>query len=248
MPAGALRPLKTAERIALAIVREIVELGLVAGDPLPKEADLTRKYSASRASVREALRLLEVQGLIEVHRGSHVGTTVGEVRAASLARTLTLYFHMAGTTYDEILNTWSAIEPLLVESAAANPDRHRVNELMGPFAELEEYEWETYVNLHDAVFTLASNRALAFLGRAVGMLSAIMLRDVSEERVGEFSADYRRIANAVLAGDAALSREAMSQHIAQVIEMHQQLSPERVGARVTSDEIEQIQLAALQVL
>ena len=247
MPAGALRPLKTAERIALAIVREIVELGLDAGDPLPKEADLTEKYSASRASVREALRLLEVQGLIEVHRGSHVGTTVGEVRAANLARTLTLYFHMAGTTYDEIFDTWFVIEPLLVESATRNPDKERVAQLIGPFAGIENFEWETYVNLHDAVFTLASNRALAFLGRAVGMLSAIMLRDVSEERVGEFSEDYRRIASAVLSGDATLARAAMSQHIEQVIEMHKQLSPERVGARVTSDEIEQIQLAALRV-
>ena len=61
--------------------------GLGSGDRLPLEAAMVEQYGVSRASLREALRLLEVQGLIRLKPGPGGGPVVGAVEAANLART-----------------------------------------------------------------------------------------------------------------------------------------------------------------
>src|SRR3954452_15685314 len=67
---GALvRSMKTSERVAMDVVRDIVEQRLQPGDRLAGEAAMLDRYGPSRASVREALRLLEVQGLISLKPG-----------------------------------------------------------------------------------------------------------------------------------------------------------------------------------
>src|SRR5262245_26288531 len=73
------RPLKTSEIVALEIVRDIVAQGLAAGDRLPLEAQMLVQYRVSRSSLREALRLLETQGLIAIRPGPGAGTVVGRV-------------------------------------------------------------------------------------------------------------------------------------------------------------------------
>ena len=83
---GNRRPQKTAERVAADIVRDLVAEGLRTGDHLPLEAAMVERYHASRASVREALRLLEVQGLIHLKPGPGGGPVVGQVDPANLAR------------------------------------------------------------------------------------------------------------------------------------------------------------------
>src|SRR5581483_7525231 len=74
------RNAKTSEVVALDIVRDIVARNLKPGDKLPLESELLRQYRVSRSSLREALRLLEVQGLITIRPGPGGGTVVGRVR------------------------------------------------------------------------------------------------------------------------------------------------------------------------
>ena len=60
---------------------------------------MLEEYGLSRESLREGLRLLEVQGLITIRRGPGGGPIVGHLDPASLGRTSTLYYHLAGATY-----------------------------------------------------------------------------------------------------------------------------------------------------
>jgi len=68
------RTLKTSEIVALEIVRDIVSQRFKAGDRLPLESEMLAHYRVSRSSLREALRLLEVQGLIVIRPGPGAGT------------------------------------------------------------------------------------------------------------------------------------------------------------------------------
>ena len=63
------RTAKTAETVAAAIVRDIVSRKLRPGDTLPLESEMLAHYRVSRASLREALRILEVQELIRLKPG-----------------------------------------------------------------------------------------------------------------------------------------------------------------------------------
>src|SRR5689334_15450309 len=156
------RTLKTSEVVALEIVRDIVRQNLQPGDRLPLEADMLVQYRVSRSSLREALRLLEVQGLITIRPGPGAGTVVGRVLPGNLARTLTLHLHMLGATYDQLLEAWVESEPVLARLAALNPDRERVKQALAPFLE-EDHAWAVKEGLifHDIMAELANNPVLS---------------------------------------------------------------------------------------
>src|SRR6202011_925296 len=121
---------KTSERVALDIVRDIVGRGLRTGDHLPLEAAMIEGCCVSRASLREALRLLEVQGLIRMKPGPAGAPLVGTVDPANLARTATLYFHLGAATYDQLMDAQVLFEPMCAGLAAQHADRVLV---MAPF-------------------------------------------------------------------------------------------------------------------
>ena len=75
------RVLKTSELIAREIILDITGRGLKEGDALPSEAQMLRHYEVGRASLREALRLLEVQGLVRIRTGARGGPVVGAATA-----------------------------------------------------------------------------------------------------------------------------------------------------------------------
>ena len=127
---GLLRPLKTSEGVARDIVDDIVRRGLGEGDGLPSEAAMLEQYDVSRESLREGLRLLEVQGLISIRRGPGGGPIVGSIDPANLGRTSTLYYHLAGATYAELFVAWESAEIAIAELAARNPARQIVRETM----------------------------------------------------------------------------------------------------------------------
>jgi GntR family transcriptional regulator, transcriptional repressor for pyruvate dehydrogenase complex len=210
------RSQKTSERVALEIVHDIVAGGLRAGDRLPLEAAMVEQYQVSRASLREALRLLEVQGLIHLKPGPGGGPVVGSVEAAHLARTATLYFHLGASTYAQLFETQVLLEPVCAQLAAQHPDRRTA---MKPFfnesppGTEEEYRRQT-TNFHDVVYRLAANPVLVLLTGAVthivsdhvvATMDPVELRPaILDEHVG--------IARAIAAGQVEKSRRLMSEH------------------------------------
>ncbi len=70
---GAIRSPKTAELVARTLRRMIVDGQLKEGDFLPHEAELMTHFQVSRPTLREAVRVLESERLVEVRRGSRTG-------------------------------------------------------------------------------------------------------------------------------------------------------------------------------
>jgi GntR family transcriptional repressor for pyruvate dehydrogenase complex len=212
---------KTSERVAFALVRDVVARALQPGDRLPLEADLLDEYGVSRESMREALRLLEAQGIVHIRRGPGGGPIVGRAESANLARTMTLYFHLTGATYEELMRSWEALEPASAGRAAANPDRGRVAALMNPH--LERFDdgddpgaYMTHSNsLHFAVLELDDNRILRMITSAVGDIirTHVLLRVDPFQIRDLIDCDHREIATAILAGDPERAHEAMRAHI-----------------------------------
>ena len=104
------RRLKTSESVARDIVHDIVSGDLRTGDRLASEAAMLDQYGVSREILREGLRLLEVQGLITIRRGPGGGPIVGRVDPANFGRVSTLFYHLAGGTYEELFEAWVVTE------------------------------------------------------------------------------------------------------------------------------------------
>jgi len=233
------RTSKTSEIVALEIVRDIVSQSLKPGDRLPLEAEMLVHYRVSRSSLREALRLLEVQGLIAIRPGPGSGTVVGRVLPGNLARTLTLYLHMAGSTYNQLLDAWLATEPVLAKLAALNPDRAKVREYMGPFVSKnhpEHGKWLTLegIDFHERVAELADNPVLALVLTSVSFISTeqIMSNPERGELEEQIIHDHSDLAEAIIAGKADKAEKLMAEHIHHIVEDFKAYWPRRVGEKI----------------
>src|SRR5262249_4197161 len=130
-PASRLRSVKRSEVLAREIVEEIVAGGLKPGGVLPAEGLLLDHYQGGPASLRQALRLLDSQGLVPLKSGPGGGPVVGEVDAANLGRTATLYFRLAGATCGVLAEAMLVLDPWLAELAAERADPKNAAESLG---------------------------------------------------------------------------------------------------------------------
>lgn len=226
---GVLRALKTSEIVARDIVHDIVAKGLRPGDALPPEHAMLDLYGVGRESLREGLRLLEVQGLVTIRRGAGGGPIVGSVDPANLGRTASLYYHLAGATYRELIESWVLAESLLAERAARNPDaelRARVMEpyLMGGGADDSDIGQfvANNVRFHAALASLARNRVLEITLQTMGQIVSRHHATEDDPRVlrASIERDHYLTARAVVIGHARRARMLMERHLETVAEQY----------------------------
>jgi GntR family transcriptional repressor for pyruvate dehydrogenase complex len=106
------------EQVAEQIERLILKGVLKPGDRLPPERDLAQKFGVARSSIRDAVRTLEVMGILEPRQGH--GTVVREVSAESLVVPLHSVLMRKRHMVEELLDVRRMIEPALAARAAAN--------------------------------------------------------------------------------------------------------------------------------
>ncbi len=112
------RPQKMSEHTARKVVAEIIGSGLGAGDRLPSVPSMAEQYGVGYASVREALRMLESIGLIQVRPGPNGGPVVNDRDGAEFSSVIRLYCQIMGVTYRHIIAARQALEPILVRELA----------------------------------------------------------------------------------------------------------------------------------
>jgi GntR family transcriptional repressor for pyruvate dehydrogenase complex len=229
---GALRPLKTSESVARDIVHDIVASGLREGERLPGEAAMLEQYGVSRESLREGLRLLEVQGLISLRRGPGGGPIVGYVDPANLGRVSSLYYHLAGATYAELFDAWVVCDTMIAELAAQNPDHEAVREALAPYLEeprdpstddtVDEFV-ASHTEFHNVLASLTRNKVLQLSLAVTGQIITHHIAVNADPRAAreEIERDHRLIARAVIAGRVRRAKELMASHVRSVADFYQ---------------------------
>ncbi|MYK30623.1 MAG: FadR family transcriptional regulator [Boseongicola sp. SB0670_bin_30] len=110
------RPVQVAESIKDWVVAE----GLKAGDRLPGEADLIVRFGMAKGTIREAMRILEAQGLIKTRTGPGGGSFVHEVSRQRAKALLGNYFFFKDLTIGDIYQLRLTLEPELAASLAGD--------------------------------------------------------------------------------------------------------------------------------
>lgn len=90
------------------------------GDALPTERELMARHGISRATVREALRSLQAQGLIEARRGRNGGSYVCGPTSRTLRASIDLFITGHTIKYSDLIAAREAIEPIAAAQAALN--------------------------------------------------------------------------------------------------------------------------------
>ena len=234
------RTLKTSEVVAQRVVADIVDGRMQIGDRLPPESEMVAQYGVSRESVREGLRLLEVQGLITIKRGPGGGPVVTSVDPRNLARTSTLYFHLAGANYNELFETWLLFEPAVVRQVTETVDRATKKEALAPFLpdyepDLERDRFMSRSNgFHAAISTLGGNRVLTMILQSLShIIVEHIVRDLDplSERQ-EISDDHVAIGQAIIDGRGSRAERLMAEHIGHLVSYYRERFPEKMDEYV----------------
>ena len=209
---------KRAHDLLFDLVRNLAADGLRAGDSLPPQAEMTRRMGVGPTPVREALRMLELSGLVSIRPGPGARVVLEEPNAEHLAALVAAFLCLAGVTYGQLMDAWAATEPLLAEAAARNPDRAQVRAALARFASEPESDEPVHpshaMDFHDAVARAAGNPALSLVLQVVSSVVAdLYWSETDAVPPGRLVRhDHHEIAEAILAGDPERARSVMETH------------------------------------
>jgi DNA-binding FadR family transcriptional regulator len=165
---------KRSDAIASEIKSWIVEQNLPPGHHLPQEKDLIEYFSSAKSTVREAIKVLEAQGLVTTRTGPGGGAFVTEIPQEKALSLLANYFYFKDLSIKDIYQLRRQLEPEMAASLCGNLDAHDLERLKAaitiyssPIATQEE-EYQQRLNelvFHEVLADLSPNALLSFVCR-----------------------------------------------------------------------------------
>ncbi len=212
---------KVFEAVADQIQRWILE-DLQPGDALPPERELVRMFGVSRSSVRDAIRKLELLGLVEPKQGSR--TVVREPSSEAISAPLTSVLLQKRKVIAELLDFRKMLEPPLARRAAQHVSAEQIAQMdeilsrqeskvrAGTIAVAEDSEF------HYCIALAAENSVvLKVLDVLMDLLRKTRERSLQTEgRQQKSFAGHRRILAALKKSDAKAAEAAMRRHLSEI--------------------------------
>ena len=211
-------PPKAAEIIAADLRGRIIGERLPPETPLPSENELRGIYSFSRASIREALRLLESDGLIYIKRGARGGVRVARPGMGQLSRSFAVMFATEGTPLRDLIRFRQLLEPAAAAAAAAAVrEDHQLQERLMEATENVGPHATSGADLefHRILVGCSDNHLLRTSLLAVQQLSDwhIPAEQLSSRDLAGARTAHRRLALAVVRGDGVGASRIMTVHL-----------------------------------
>jgi GntR family transcriptional regulator, transcriptional repressor for pyruvate dehydrogenase complex len=218
------------QQIADELRRLIVSGQLVEGDSLGREPELVERFGVSRPSLREALRILEAEGLIAVVRGVLGGVVVRAPDVRITARTAALVLQARNVSLADVHEARSLLEPVAVRVVASSKARRAA---VAELRQLIEEEVRVILDpdafgpasarFHERLVALAGNQTLSIVAEMLNEIVAKAVTAVSKSAADASVATRRRgirsqerLLSLIEAGKAAEAEAHWRTHMAVV--------------------------------
>ncbi|WP_197023343.1 FadR/GntR family transcriptional regulator [Arthrobacter sp. MA-N2] len=220
------RPVKIAERIASIIVTMIIESNLQPGDRLPNEADMLEQFDVGRGSLREALRILETYGLINLRSGPGGGPVLLDVSPSDVSRSFSLFLNLKGSTIRELVEARKIIDPLVARMAAEAVTPESAAMLRAALDREASFSDTRGVvdaanDVHYVLSRMTDNSVFNLLATALKEMYTTRLTATGlAERLAQphLHSEHREIGEAVIAGNADLAEALMRAHLSRSLD------------------------------
>lgn len=214
------RPLPN-RAIALArrIRREVVERGWPVGTVLGSEDELARRYGVGRPVLRQAARLLEHQSVAMMRRGPGGGLVVMAPDGDSVTEAIALYLQYRDVSPHFVFDARTALELACVQTATEQLDEAGIARLRAMLdGEASAGASDAVLqaqDFHTAIAELTGNAAMQLFVRSLGRLTHERTQPAGDvhRQAEDIRLAHRRIAEAMIAGDAGLARHRMLRHL-----------------------------------
>lgn len=205
--------------VAHALAQRVSELE--PGAMLPPERELIGELQVGRGTLREALRLLELQGVVSVKTGARGGPVVMRPDHRPLADTLSVFLQSAEAPFIEVVKARRAIEADLARLTAERADQDGIAALRASIEAMRERLGDSdfflaeNLRFHEACAVAAGNQVLQVFHSSLKAISDghIIGVNYTVRRRSAVVDAHKRITDAIEASDPDAAYEAMSTHM-----------------------------------
>lgn len=233
---------KVADVLAGRLRERILRGELPEGSDLPTERALGEQAGVSRATVREALRILDIEGLIATRIGRSGGSSVARPTSATIERSVGIFIRGQRIRFEAVLETRSAIEPPSARFAALHrtdedlaklESCHRTLEQAAAAGDIAAYV-RANLDWHVQVVRASHNELLiAFISavaQPVYQASDVEGFDSPQVRQAVIRA-HRNLMDAIRKRDGDAAERRMARHVGAYVAELQKLKPVGGAAR-----------------
>ncbi|ACA15318.1 GntR domain protein [Methylobacterium sp. 4-46] len=224
--AAPLRRIKLSDQIAEDLCRRIARERLEPGQRLPNEQALMQQYACAKGTIREALKALEVQGLVTMRPGPNGGAEIRPVSVDAAAQHLRRFLHFRQLDFAQVYAVRRSLEVALGIGVVGRLGAEALRRLEENIAACEAAfaagehvrSRDLELTFHDLLCDASDNALLAFMCRFINSL----LRDLVEFRssatehtaFGAHNIDsHRQLVAAFRAEDAEAVGRVMQEHM-----------------------------------
>ncbi len=206
------------------IQNAIISGQLEPGTKLPAERELKDMFNTSRGTLREALRVLEQKGLIEIKLGVSGGAIVKRIDAGTMVESLALLIRSGGVSLEHLAEFRIKIEGSLIELATARATQKDIEELDSLYSEAKGFyesgNWEEFLKvdeqMHTYFGTMTKNPVFQFVQKTIHDNIHLYYEEylpMNKERTLENLNDFKKIIAAMRKNDAETASEIIQDHV-----------------------------------
>jgi GntR family transcriptional repressor for pyruvate dehydrogenase complex len=229
-----IRQPRLADLVAGELRERILTGQLPDGGLIPKQEDLLEEFGVSAPPVREALRILETEGLVRVRRGNTGGATVQAPRAEKVAYMIGLVLEARAVSVEDVAAAMGRLEPVCAALAAGRADRagtvvavlrRRLESSRAALDDADEYVHQAR-RFHEELVADCGNETMILLVGALESLWSAHVETLAREpaQLGVFSdratrvasvAEHAALLDAIAAGRAEQAEALARAHLAE---------------------------------
>jgi GntR family transcriptional repressor for pyruvate dehydrogenase complex len=219
---------KLADLVAEDLKRRIVMEKLEPGKMLPNEKALIAEYGCAKATIREALRVLEIEGLVQIKTGPGGGAVICEVTIDPACRALRNFLHFQRVDGSQVYQLRRVVEVEIADSVAGHLDETAISRLQENIAycsapsEGEQGKRELRIlelDFHNILAEYCPNPLLRFIGQFLNdfLRDLVILKKAykPERKIFDRANLHYHIdlLDALIEGDRPRARQIMDEHM-----------------------------------
>lgn len=215
---------RTFEEISSRVKTLIFEGTLKPGDKLPSELELAKQFGVGRQSVREALRLLELSGLVSIQKGYGGGPIVKDTISTRIRNLYLDAFRMEKITVEEFTSARLVIEKAILNEVIDKADDSDIKRLQANLAQAEELivnkklATDENFDFHALLAKASKNKVFMILEKSINAIH----RNLRSRSTADFKTTrnavkaHQKILDAIIKKDREKAIKLLDHHILDV--------------------------------
>lgn len=212
--------IRLSDQVKHVLKRSFLQGELKQGDKLPREDQIATQLKVSKVTVREALKDMEAEGLIEKRRGALGGNFVVKPGAAKMGDLMTNYYQFGTITPEELTDFRNILEPVFISIAAERRTDEDLERMKANLIEFEQSLNEGKRDIgkglmfHRLIADACHNKLISIIMEALGnVFESILSRaDIPFEEIRGDLEFNKKFYDCILQQNAKRAKEVMVDH------------------------------------